>query len=245
MSPSGTLYVVATPIGNLEDLSYRAARVLKELPAVACEDTRHSRILFERHGISRPGILLAYHEHNEVSAAEKILELLGQGQSVGLVSNAGYPGVSDPGYVILSRAAEAGHRIEVLPGPSAVTQALLLSCLPTSSFTFKGFPPRKPGPLRRFLALEAGLPHTLVLFESPHRLHTLLQAACEVLGDRRAAVCLEMTKKFEDVGRGYLSELARRYQGRILRGEITVVIAGANPKFLNPSPDAPTEPAAP
>lgn len=241
MSEAGTLYVIATPIGNLEDLSHRAARLLKELPAVACEDTRHSRILFDRYQVPRPGILLSYHDHNERGAADRILGLLSEGLSVGLVSNAGYPGISDPGYVILTRAAEAGHRIEVLPGSSAVPHALILSCLPTSSFTFKGFPPRKPGPLRRFLALDAELPHTLIFFESPHRLGALLEAAREVLGDRRAAICLEMTKKFEDVKRGFLSDLARQVDGVTLRGEVTVVIAGANPKFQQPTPDPETD----
>jgi 16S rRNA (cytidine1402-2'-O)-methyltransferase len=227
----GTLYVIATPIGNLEDVTYRAVRLLRELQAVACEDTRHSRILFERYEIPRPPKLLAYHEHNEAYAAEKILELLAGGTSVGLVSNAGYPGISDPGYVILTRAAAAGHRVDVIPGGSAVPQALVLSCLPTSSFTYKGFPPRKPGPLRRFLEMEADLPHTLVIFESPHRLGALLAAAAETLGDRRAAVCIEMTKKFESVRRGWLTELASEFAGSLVRGEITVVIAGANPKF--------------
>jgi 16S rRNA (cytidine1402-2'-O)-methyltransferase len=232
----GTLYVVATPIGNLEDVSYRAVRLLKELPAVACEDTRHTRILLDRYGIARPGMLLSYHEHNEDRAAQRILELLAAGASVGLVSNAGYPGISDPGYVILSRVAEAGHRLEVIPGGSAVPQALLLSCLPTSSFTFKGFPPRKPGPLRRFLEMEVGLPHTLIFFESPHRLGAFLAAALEVLGDRRGAVCIEMTKKFESVHRGWLKDLAARFAEGAIRGEIAVVVAGSNPKFRREAP---------
>jgi 16S rRNA (cytidine1402-2'-O)-methyltransferase len=230
-SGAATLYVIATPIGNLEDVTYRAVRLLKELPAVACEDTRRTRILFERHGIPKPAVLLAYHEHNEERAAERILELLAAGTSVGLVSNAGYPAISDPGYVILSRAAASGHRVEVIPGGSAVPHALLLSCLPASSFTYKGFPPRKPGPLRRFLEMDAVLPHTLIFFESPHRLGALLEAAREVLGDRRAAVCIEMTKKFEQVRRGWLSELAREFGRDVVRGEVTVVVAGANPKF--------------
>ena len=232
-----TLYVVATPIGNLEDVTYRAVRLLKELKAVACEDTRHTRILFDRYGVSKPDLLMSYHEHNEDRAADRIIQLLRSGLSVGLVSNAGYPGISDPGYVILTRAAEAGYRIEVIPGGSAVPHALLLSGLPTSSFTFKGFPPRKPGPLRRFLAMDADLPHTLIVFESPHRLGALLQASLEVLGDRKAAVCVEMTKKFEDVRRHWLSELARQYAVGVVRGEVTVVIAGANPKFRRAAPD--------
>jgi len=235
----GTLYVLATPIGNLEDLTHRAERLLKELEVLACEDTRHSRILLERYGVARPRTLLAYHEHNERAAAARILAFLEAGTSVGLLSNAGCPAISDPGYVVLRLAADAGHRIEVIPGPSAVVQALLLSGLPASTFTFKGFPPRKAGPLRRFLAMEAGLPHTLLVFESPHRLGALLQAACEVLGDRRAAVCVEMTKKFEDVRRGWLTELATHFASHPVRGEATVVIAGDNPKFRRGSPRDP------
>jgi 16S rRNA (cytidine1402-2'-O)-methyltransferase len=227
----GTLYVVATPIGNLDDLTYRAVRLLKEMDAVACEDTRYSRRLFDRYAIPRPRLLMSYHDHNERQAAERILGLLDEGKSVGLLSDAGYPGISDPGYVVLSRASEAGHRIEVLPGGSAVPQALLLSGLPTATFTFKGFPPRKPGPLRRYLAMEAHLPHTLIFFESPHRLGAMLAASREVLGDRRAAVCLEMTKMFEDIRRGWLSDLVEHYAGAAPRGEVSVVIAGAHPKF--------------
>jgi 16S rRNA (cytidine1402-2'-O)-methyltransferase len=225
------LYLIATPIGNLEDVTYRAVRLLEELPVLACEDTRRTRILLDRYGIGKPAVLLSYHEHNEDRAADRILELLGEGSSVGIVTNAGYPGISDPGYLISRRAAEAGYRVEVIPGGSAVPQALLLSSLPSSSFTFKGFPPRKPGPLRRFLEMEASLPHTLVFFESPHRLGAFLAAARETLGDRRAAVCIEMTKKFESVRRGWLAELAAEFAEGVVRGEVTVVIAGSNPKF--------------
>ncbi len=235
---AATLYLIATPIGNLEDVSYRAVRLLKELPVVACEDTRRTRILLDRYGIGKPALLLSYHEHNEERAAGRILELLAGGSSVGIVSNAGYPGISDPGYVISTRAAAAGYRVEVIPGSSAVPQALLLSSLPTSSFTYKGFPPRKPGALRRFLEMDAALPHTLVFFESPHRLRALLAAAVEVLGDRRAAVCIEMTKKFESVRRGWLTELAPQFAEGVVRGEVTVVIAGSNPKFRRDAADS-------
>ena len=227
-----TLYLIATPIGNLEDVTYRAVRLLKELRVLACEDTRRTRILLDRYGIGKPAVLLAYHEHNEDRAAERILDLLAEGSSVGIVTNAGYPGISDPGYVISRRAAEAGYRVEVIPGGSAVPQALLLSGLPSSSFTFKGFPPRKGGQRRRFLAAERESPHTLVLFESPYRIGALLEDALAVLGNRLAAVCVELTKMFEQVDRDHLAALAERYRGRQVKGEVTVVIAGSNPKFV-------------
>jgi len=226
-----TLFVIATPIGNLEDVTRRALRVLAELQALACEDTRRTRILLSRYEIHAPRTLLSYREATEGHGGNRILGLLGEGIDVGLVSDAGYPGISDAGYRIISSAIEAGHRVEVLPGAGAITPALLSSGLPTSSFTFKGFPPRKPGPLRRFLEMEKDLPHTLVFYESPMRVAKLLAAVREVLGDRKAAVCIELTKKFERTIRGYAGELADRLSGRDLKGEVTVVVAGANPKF--------------
>jgi 16S rRNA (cytidine1402-2'-O)-methyltransferase len=228
---AGTLLVIATPIGNLEDLTYRAKRVLGEVDALACEDTRHTRIIYERYEIPRPRTMFAYHEHNEASAAERILGLLAAGQTVGLASNAGYPGISDPGYVIVSRAIEAGYRVEVIPGASALPVALLASGLSTASFTFKGFPPRKPGKRRTFLELDRDLPHTTIYYESPHRVGALLAAALEALGDRRAAVCIELTKIYEEVHHGYLSELAAQFADKKIKGEVVVVIAGSNPKF--------------
>jgi 16S rRNA (cytidine1402-2'-O)-methyltransferase len=226
-----TLFVIATPIGNLEDVTRRALRVLAELQAVACEDTRRTRMLLARYEIHAPRTLLSYREATEGHGGSRILGLLGEGIDVGLVSDAGYPGISDAGYRIICSAIEAGHRLEVLPGAGAVTPALISSGLPTSSFTFKGFPPRKPGPLRRFLEMEKDLPHTLVFYESPLRVAKLLAAVRDVLGDRRAAVCVELTKKFERTLRGYAGELAARLAGKDLKGEVTVVVAGANPKF--------------
>ena len=227
----GTLFVVATPIGNLEDVTFRAVRVLGEEQALACEDTRRTRRIYERHGIPSPPTILSHHEHNEQHAAARILRLLESGTSVALCTNAGYPSISDPGYRVISAALEQGFRVEVIPGPGAVETALVASGLPASSYTFKGFPPRKPGPRRRFLGLEQELPHTLVLFESPHRLGKLLADAHGVLGDRLAAVCIELTKMFEEVHRGYLSDLAAQFAEATVKGEVTVVIAGANPKF--------------
>jgi 16S rRNA (cytidine1402-2'-O)-methyltransferase len=157
--------------------------------------------------------------------------MMKQGLSVGICSDAGYPGISDSGYRVIVKAIQEGFPVEVIPGAGAIEPALLSSGLPTSSFTFKGFPPRKPGVRRRFLEMEKDLPHTLVFYESPFRLQKLLVDAIGVLGDRLAAVCIELTKQFERVHRGSLSELAALFQDQKVRGEITVVIAGNNPKF--------------
>ncbi|MFW5857974.1 MAG: 16S rRNA (cytidine(1402)-2'-O)-methyltransferase [Planctomycetota bacterium] len=231
-----TLTLIATPIGNLEDITLRAIRVLGSLPALACEDTRVTQRLLDRHGIARPATVFSYHEHNEARAGRRIVELLDAGTDVGLCSNAGYPGVSDPGYRAAAEAVEAGHRVEVVPGAGAVEPALLASGLPTSSFTFKGFPPRKGGKRRSFLAADAEAPHTLILYESPYRLGKLLADALVVLGDRRAAVCLEITKKFERVERGWLADLAAAFADRTVKGEAVVVIAGRHEKFLRTEP---------
>jgi 16S rRNA (cytidine1402-2'-O)-methyltransferase len=227
-----TLFLIATPIGNLEDITHRALRIMGETGVLACEDTRLTRRILERYAIPRPAKLIAYHEHNEEAAAPGIVKLLDEGRDVALCTDAGYPGLSDPGYRVISRAIEAGHRIEVVPGACAIEPALLASGLPSSSFVFKGFPPRKPGPRRRFLADDGGGPHTLVLYESPRRIGRLLADAVVALGDRRAAVCVELTKKFEAVHRGWLTELAEEFREATVRGEVTVVIAGNHPKFI-------------
>ena len=226
------LYLIATPIGNLEDLSHRAARVLGELEALACEDTRRTRILLQRYHIPKPRILFSYHEHNENQAARRLLGLLETGAAVGLVTNAGYPGISDPGYRVISQAIARGFRVEVIPGPGAVEAALVLSGLPGASFVFKGFAPRTTTKRRKFLQMDKDLPHTLVFFESPRRVRALLADALEVLGNRRAAVCIEITKMFEQVERGYLADLGDSFRERTIKGEVTVVIASNNPKFI-------------
>ncbi len=227
------LYIVGTPIGNLEDLSFRAARILGEVDAVACEDTRVTRKIYERYQITPPRTRFSCHEHNEQQAARRILGLLNDGLSVALVTDGGMPGISDPGYHTVNLCREHGHTVEIIPGPSAVTSAVVLSGLSGASFTFKGFPPRKPGRRRRFLEMEKDQPHTLVFFESPHRVAALIDDAFEVLGDRLGAVCFELTKQFERMHRGYLSEIAVLLKDDAnIRGEIVVVIAGNNPKFL-------------
>jgi 16S rRNA (cytidine1402-2'-O)-methyltransferase len=226
-----TLYLVATPIGNLEDISLRALRVLGEVQVLACEDTRRTAVLLQRHGVRRPEICFSHHEHNEARAAAQVLTHLDAGRDVAVCSNAGYPGISDPGYSAVALALAAGHRVEAIPGASAIPLALLVSGLPTSSYTFLGFLPRKSGRRNAVLAQQRDLPHTLVLYESPLRVGRLLAEAGEVLGDRRAAVCLELTKQFERVHRGWLTALAQEFASLRVKGEATVVIAGNHPKF--------------
>lgn len=225
------LFIIATPIGNLDDLSPRALRALQEADVIACEDTRRTRILLDHFGIQRPPVMVSYREQTEEREGGRIIRLLEEGRTVAVCSDGGYPGISDPGYRLIGLAVEHGLAFQVLPGASAVPVALLLSGLPTSSFTFKGYPPKKPGALRRFFEEEKDRAHTLVLFESPFRVEKTLPVALEVLGDRRAAVCIEMTKKFERVSRGFLKDLCAEYAGLKVKGEVTVVIAGNHPKF--------------
>ena len=227
-----TLYVVATPIGNLEDITYRAIRIFSEVSILACEDTRMTRRIFDRYELAKPQNMFSYHEHNEERAGARILGLLNDGQDVALCSDGGCPGVSDPGYRIIRDCQEQGHVVDVLPGATAVTTALLASGLSTSSFSFKGFPPRKSGPRKRFLEMDIDSPHTQIIYESPFRIGKLLADALEVLGDRQAAVCIELTKKFERVERGYLGDLANSFFEKKVKGEVCLVIAGNNPKFV-------------
>jgi 16S rRNA (cytidine1402-2'-O)-methyltransferase len=244
LSPS-TLYVIATPIGNLGDITYRAVRVLGQVDALACEDTRRTRTLYAAYAVPSPRTVLSYREQNEAHAGSRILGLLEQGLAVGLCSDAGYPGISDAGYRIITAVIEKGFRVEVIPGAGAVEVAVLASGLPTSSFTFKGFPPRKPGPRRRFLAMETHTPHTLVFYDSPFRFAVLLRDSLEVLGDRQAAVCIELTKKFEKVHRGSLSRLLEEFEGKTVKGEVTVVVAGSgrkSPTVDEPEANGPYEP---
>ncbi len=227
----GTLYVIATPIGNLEDMTLRAIRLLKEVDALVCEDTRMTRRVLDRYEIDRPRTMFSYHEHNEDRAGNRILGLLNEGCAVALCSDGGCPGVSDPGYRIIRDSIDGGHEVDVIPGATAVTTALLASGLSTASFTFKGFPPRKSGQRQRFLADDLDSPHTQIIYESPFRIGKLLADAFEVFGDRQAAVCIELTKKFQKVERGFLGDLARDFADRKVKGEICLVIAGNNVKF--------------
>jgi 16S rRNA (cytidine1402-2'-O)-methyltransferase len=219
------LYLVATPIGNLSDITLRALETLRQVDVIACEDTRKTGRLLKHFEIEKPKI--AFHEHNERQATARVMSMIEQGQSVALVTNAGTPGISDPGFTLVRRAIEEGVPVVMIPGPSALVMGLVLSGLPSHSFTFRGFPPRKPGPRKRFLEVDADSPHTLVFYESPYRLKAFLQDAIEVFGDRQAALANELTKLYEEVQRGTLSELLALFEEEEPRGEYTVVIAGA------------------
>lgn len=220
------LYIVATPIGNLGDMTPRGLEVLKAVKVIACEDTRRTWALLTNFGIPRPSEMISYREGVEDRAGGRIIELMKSGIDVALCTDGGYPGISDPGFRLVRDAVAEGLPLTVIPGASAVNIALVMSGLPTSSWTFKGFPPRKPGVLRRFFEEESEMPHTLILYESPFRLGHTLAAAAEVLGARQGAVCLELTKLHERVVRGTLSELAERFSKETVKGEISIVIAG-------------------
>lgn len=223
---AGLLRVVATPIGNLDDLSPRAARALADADVIACEDTRVTRKLLSR--VDTRARLVAYHARNERQRTPELVARIASGDHVALVTDAGTPGVSDPGQRLVAACIEAGLRVEIVPGPSAALAALVLSGLPTARFVFEGFLPRTRGDRRRRLAALAAEERTLVFFEGPHRLAASLTDMAEVLGDRHAAVAREMTKMHEEVSRGPLSELAAKAAGGV-RGEVTVVVAGAEP----------------
>jgi 16S rRNA (cytidine1402-2'-O)-methyltransferase len=220
------LYLVATPIGNLSDITLRALETLRQVDYIASEDTRKTGLLLKHFEIKKPQI--SFHEYNEEQAGPKIMALLEAGSSVALVSNAGTPGIADPGFTLVRRAIEAGVPVTAIPGATALVAALVVSGMPAHAFTFRGFPPRKSGRRRRFLEVDKASPHTLVFYESPHRLRAFLEDALEVLGDRPAALANELTKMFEAVQRGRLSELLNQLEQESPRGEYVVVIAGAD-----------------
>ncbi len=227
------LHVVATPIGNLGDLSPRALDVLRGAAVIACEDTRRTWQLLTHFEIPRPPEMFSYRQGNEERVTMRVLDELRASKEVALCSDGGYPGISDPGYRLLRKCAQEGVPYEVVPGASAVDVALLMSGLSTSSFTFRGFPPRGPGALRNWFAEDRDKEHTLICYESPFRVAATLEAALDSLGDREAAVCIELTKLHERVRRGYLSELVAEFRDAKIKGEVAIVIAGSNPKFLN------------
>jgi 16S rRNA (cytidine1402-2'-O)-methyltransferase len=222
------LYLVATPIGNLQDITLRALTILREVDYVASEDTRKTGMLLKHFEISKPQI--AFHEHNEQQAGQHIENLLKQGSSVAVVTDAGTPGIADPGFTLVRRAIQAEIAVTMIPGPTAFVMALVLSGLPVHSFTFRGFPPRKPGARRRFLEIDQHAPHTLIFYESPYRIESFLRDALTVFGDREAALASELTKMFESVKRGKLSILLEAASQGKLKGEYIVVIAGKDGK---------------
>ncbi|HEX9015475.1 MAG TPA: 16S rRNA (cytidine(1402)-2'-O)-methyltransferase [Chloroflexota bacterium] len=220
----GILYVVATPIGNLEDMTHRAVRVLKEVALIAAEDTRKTRKLLTHFDIHTP--MESYHRHSTAFKRERIVAALGTAD-VAVVSEAGMPGVSDPGQDLIAAAIAAGHRVVPVPGPSALLSALVVSGLPTERFLFVGFLPRVRADRRKLLASLATAPYTLVIFEAPHRLLASLADLEAELGDREAAAARELTKVHEEVVRGRLSEIRRTFEERPPRGEFTLVVAQA------------------
>jgi 16S rRNA (cytidine1402-2'-O)-methyltransferase len=219
---AGTLYLVATPIGNLQDLTFRAVETLKSVGIIACEDTRHTKKLLTHFGISNK--LVSYHEHNEVERAEQLVESLRNGISVAVVSDAGTPGISDPSFRLVTRAIEAGIDVVPLPGAVAFVNAVAASGLATDSIFFGGFLPSKKGDRRRRLQETGSIPATLIFYESPRRITAALSDALEVLGDRHAVVAREITKLHEEFARGRLSELYRKLSSETVKGEIVLLI---------------------
>jgi 16S rRNA (cytidine1402-2'-O)-methyltransferase len=218
------LYLVATPIGNLGDVTLRALDVLKSVDLVASEDTRKTSILLHHYDIHKPQ--KSYHAFNEEKVVPILVGKLLEGQSIAVVSSAGTPGISDPGYSLVRAAIDHDIPVSAVPGPSALVMALTLSGLPAHSFTYKGFPPRKRGARKRFIAEDASSSHTQIFYESPYRIQAFLDDALDILGDRPAAVANDLTKKFEKVSRGRLSEILERVKAEKPRGEYTVVIEG-------------------
>ncbi len=224
VSDRGRLYVVATPLGNLDDTSFRAVEVLRSVDGIAAEDTRRTRKLLSRFEIATP--LIAYHEHNEERAARRIADRIVSGADVALVSDAGTPLVADPGYRLVNLCAREGIEVVAVPGPSAAVAALSISGLPPQPFFFAGFLPRRSAARRRKLDEMADLACTIIFYEAPHRIAATLRDMGEVLGDREAVVARELTKVHEEVLRGGLEELATRAEEDPLRGEIVVLVAG-------------------
>ena len=221
----GTLYIVATPIGNLEDISERALRILREVDVIACEDTRRTLVLLNAFGIKTKAI--SYHEHNERARAEALCEQIESGKSVALVSDAGTPLISDPGFRIVQAAIERDIPIVPIPGATAFVAALAASGLPSDRFLFAGFLPARANARRAKLEELTNIPGTLVFYEAPHRIAATLKAALEALGNRRAVVARELTKLHEEIVRGSLSELVKRFSGDAkARGEIVLIISG-------------------
>lgn len=231
------LYLVATPIGNLEDLSLRAIRVLQEADIVACEDTRHARILFERHGI-KPRRLMSYHSHNEKSRAAELAEDLRGGTDIALVTDAGTPGISDPAWAIVREAVMAGVDVVPIPGACAAIAALSASGLDTARFVFEGFLPLKKGRKRRIAAVAAE-ERTTVIYESPHRIKRLLGELIEAAGaDREVALCREITKIHEHIYRGTATEVLAQIEKQFpadVKGECVLVVSAAGKNFVSPA----------
>jgi 16S rRNA (cytidine1402-2'-O)-methyltransferase len=233
----GVLYVVATPIGNLEDITYRAVRILKEAGLIACEDTRQTRKLLDHYGIATPTV--SYHEHNEAARAEELVHKIEQGATIAQVSDAGMPGISDPGYRLIKLAIDRGIAVIPIPGPSALTAALVGSGLPIDAFEFRGFLPAKSGQRRTTLESLRQIRQTVVVYEAPHRIREALEDIVATLGPGRPVVIArELTKVHEEFIRGTAAEVLSQVQGRDLKGEITLLIG---PGEIQPERKAPKD----
>ena len=230
-TPPGTLYLVSTPIGNLEDITLRALRILKEVDLIAAEDTRQTRRLLTHYDIQTP--LTSYFEGNQRMKGDKLIERLKAGEAIAIVSDAGTPIISDPGYPLLRGCIEAEIRIVPIPGASAVVTAASISGLPLHNFIFEGFLSPKSGKRKRQLRVLADEERTLILFESPHRLQRFLEDVFEVMGERDIVIARELTKRFEEVFRGNVSEALEKFQNTEPRGEFTIVVAGRREKDEN------------
>lgn len=218
----GTLYLVATPIGNLADITHRAVQILKDVDLIACEDTRHTHKLLQHYGITTKTV--SYHEHNEQQRTIQLIDLLKKGSDVAVVSDAGTPSISDPGFRIVRAAIESDVPVVPVPGPSALISALVAAGLPTDEFFFAGFLPARSNARRARLNELRLVPGTLIFYEAPHRLAVALKDAYEILGEREAVVARELTKLHEEIRRGRLSELTKHYNEQDVRGEIVILI---------------------
>ena len=220
----GTLYVVATPIGNLEDITFRAVRILREVDLVAAEDTRRTAVLLRHHHVETP--LTSFHDHNERQKLPPLVERLRSGASIALVSDAGTPAISDPGYRLVRACLDASIRVSPIPGPSALISALVVSGLPTQAFTFVGYPPARSNARKQWLSALKTKTETIIFFEAPHRIRRVLSDALIIFGDRPICVARELTKVYETLIAGPISEVVERL--RDPRGELTVVVSGSH-----------------
>jgi len=227
----GILYIVATPIGNLEDITLRALRILKEVNLIAAEDTRITRKLLSHYDIHTQ--LTSYFEHNSITKGNYLIGLLKQGKNIAIVSSAGTPSISDPGYPLIKSAVENNIPVVPIPGPSAIITALVSSGLPTSGFVFLGFPPRKEGKLKRLLEKSAILEKTIVLYESPFRVMKTLGVVKEVMGNADVVIAREITKKFEEIIRGKVVDILNNHNGMEIKGEVILLISAHVEKAEN------------
>ncbi len=229
-NPSGTLYLVATPIGNLEDITLRALRIMKEVSLIAAEDTRHTAVLLKKYGISTP--LTSLYDQSERKKSRLIINRLLAGDDVAYVSDAGTPGISDPGFLLVREAVSVGISVSPVPGPSALLSSLCVSGIPMNTFVFVGFMPSRGSRRRTFLKETAAEKRTVIVYEAPQRLLDLLKDMLEIWGDRQVVISREVTKIHEEFIRGSIKEVLAKIRGRTVRGEITVIVAGSSGEII-------------